>query len=178
LPDQWKESFIVPIHKKGDKADCNNYRGISLLSTSYKILSYIILSRLVPYKDEIIGDRQCGFRCNRSTTEQIFCIHQILAKKWEYNETVRQLFIDLKKAYDSVKREVLYNILIEFGVPKCVKMCLNETYSKVRVGKHLSDSFPIRNGLKQGCGLSPLLYIFALKYVCVLYRRFRKTRWD
>jgi hypothetical protein len=62
LPYQWKESIIVPIHKKGDKADCNNYhRGISSLSTSYKILSNILLSRLSPYIDEIIGDQQCGF---------------------------------------------------------------------------------------------------------------------
>jgi hypothetical protein len=60
LPDQWKESIIVPIHKKGDKADCNNYREISLLST-YKILLSIFLSRLSPYVDEIIGDHQCGF---------------------------------------------------------------------------------------------------------------------
>jgi hypothetical protein len=72
LSDQWKESIIVLIHKEGDKTDCNNYRGISLLSTSYKMLSNILLSRLVPYKDEIIGDHQCGFRCNRSTTDQIF----------------------------------------------------------------------------------------------------------
>jgi purine nucleoside phosphorylase len=59
---------------------------------------------------------------------QIFCIHQILEKKWEYNETVHQLFIDFKKAYDPVRREVLYNIIIEFGVPmksfRLIKMCL------------------------------------------------------
>jgi hypothetical protein len=67
---------------------------------------------------------------------------------------VHQLFIDFKKAYDSVRREVLYNILIEFGVPmklvRLIKMCLNETYSKVGIGKHLSNSFLIQNGLKQG----------------------------
>ena len=61
-----------------------------------------------------------------------------LRKKWEHNEAVHQLFIDFKKAYDSVRREVLYNILIEFGVPKkqvmLIKMCLTETYSRVRVG--------------------------------------------
>jgi hypothetical protein len=73
LPDQWKESIIVPIHKKGDKTDCNYYHGISLLSTSYKMLSNILLPRLSPYIDEIIGDHQCGFRRNRSTTDQIFC---------------------------------------------------------------------------------------------------------
>jgi hypothetical protein len=61
LPDQWKELIIVTIHKRGNKTDCNNYGGISLLSTSYNILSTILLSRLVPYIDEIIGDHQCGF---------------------------------------------------------------------------------------------------------------------
>jgi hypothetical protein len=98
LPEQWKESIIVPIYKKGDKTDCSNYRGISLLSTSYKILSNILLARLTVYVDEIIGDHQCGFRCNQSTTDQIFCIRQILEKKWEYNGTVHQLFIDFSKA--------------------------------------------------------------------------------
>jgi hypothetical protein len=99
LPAQWNESIILPIHKKGDKTDCNNYCGISLLSTSYKILSNI-LSRLNPYIDEIIRDHKCGFRHNRSTTDQIFCIRQILEKKWEYNEIVHHLFIGFKKAYE------------------------------------------------------------------------------
>jgi hypothetical protein len=79
---------------------------------------------------------------------------------------VHQLFIDFKKAYESVRREVLYNILIEFGITKelvrLIKMCLTETYSRVRVGKDLSDRFPIRNDLKQGAALTPLLFKFAL----------------
>jgi hypothetical protein len=81
---------------------------------------------------------------------------------------VHQLFIDFKKAYDSIKREVLYSILLEFCIPKklvrLIKICLNETYSKVRIGKRLSDKFPIQNGLKQGDALSPLLFNFALEY--------------
>ncbi|KAJ4428262.1 hypothetical protein ANN_24279 [Periplaneta americana] len=92
----------------------------------------------------------------------------ILEKKWEYKGTVHQLFIDFKKAYDSVKREVLYNILIEFGIPKklvrLIKMYLSETYSRVRIGQSLSDAFPIHCGLKQGDALSPLLFNFALEY--------------
>jgi hypothetical protein len=118
LPQQWKGSIIVPIHKKGDKTNCNNYRGISILLTAYKILSNILLAKLTPYVNEIFGDHQCGFRRHRSATDQIFYIREILEKKWEYNGTVNQLFIDFKKAYDSVKREVLYNILVEFGIPK------------------------------------------------------------
>jgi hypothetical protein len=81
LHEQWKESNIVPIYKKGDKTDCSNYRGISLLSITYKILSNILLSRLTPYADEIIWEHQCGFRRNRSTTDHIFFIRQILEKK-------------------------------------------------------------------------------------------------
>jgi len=67
LPGEWKESIIIHIHKKGDKTDCNNYGGISLLPTTYKILSNTLLSRLIPYAKEIIGDHQCDFRRNRST---------------------------------------------------------------------------------------------------------------
>jgi hypothetical protein len=120
------------------------------------------------YIDEIIVDHHCGFRHYRSTTDKIFCIHQRLEKKWECDEPVHQIFIDFKKAYDSVRKEVLYNILIEFGVPmklvRLIKMHLNEAYSKVHIGKHFSDSFPIQNGLKQGDALSPMFFNFALEY--------------
>jgi hypothetical protein len=61
LPNQWKESIIVPVHKKGDKTDCNNYRGISLLPTTYKILSNILFSMLSPPIEEITGDHCVGF---------------------------------------------------------------------------------------------------------------------
>jgi len=75
---------------------------------------------------------------------------------------------DFKKAYDSFRREVLYNVLIQFGIPqklvRLIKMCLTETFSRVRVGKNLSDMFPIRSSLKQGDALSPLLFNFALEY--------------
>jgi hypothetical protein len=89
-------------------------------------------------------------------------------KKWEYNEAVYHLFTDFKKIYDSVKMEVLFNILIEFGIPmklvRLIRMCLAVMYSRVRVSKNLSDRFPIRNGLKQGDALSLLLFNFALQY--------------
>jgi hypothetical protein len=164
LLHQWKESIVLPIHKKGDKTDCSNYRGISLLSTSYKILSNILLAWLTPYADEIIGLHQCGFCHNRSANDQIFYNWQIV----EFNGAVHHLFIDFKKAYLSVRREVLYNSLIEFGIPRklvgLIKMCLNETYSTVHISKYQSDKFPIQNGLKHGDALSPLLFNFSLEY--------------
>jgi hypothetical protein len=77
------------------------------------MLSNILLARITPYADKIIGDHQCGFQHNR-LTDQIFYIWQILEKKWEYDGAVHQLFVDSKKANISVRREVLYSILIGF----------------------------------------------------------------
>jgi hypothetical protein len=108
---------------------------------------------------KLLGIISVGF----DATGQLLIIYSAFVKysKKKWNEAVHQLSVDFKKAYDSVRREVLYNILIEFGIPLklvgLIKMCLNETYSRVRVGKHLSDRFPIKNGLKQGDALSPLL---------------------
>ena len=81
----------------------------------------------------------------------------------KYNEVVHQLFIDIKKAYDLLRREGLYSIFIEFGIllklVMVIKMCLSETYNRVWAGKHLSDLFP-----KLGDALSPLLFNFSLEY--------------
>jgi len=81
---------------------------------------------------------------------------------------MHQLFIDFKKAYHSVRREVIYNILTEFGIPRkllrLIKICLNETYSTVWVGKHLSDMFHFKNGLKKEGVLLPLISNYALEY--------------
>jgi hypothetical protein len=91
---------------------------------------------------------------------------------------VYQLFVDFKKANDSGRREVLYNILIEFGVPmkrvfRLIKMCLNETYNKVHIGKYLPDNFPVQNGLKEGDASLPLLFNFALEYAI---KKFQENR--
>ena len=86
----------------------------------------------------------------------------------EDNDALYKLFIDFQKAYDSVRRLVLYNNFNEFGIPMklvgLIHMCLNETYTRDRVGKHVSDTFAAKNGFKQGDVLSPLFFNFALKY--------------
>jgi hypothetical protein len=112
---------------------------------------------LTPYVDKIIGDHQYG-----STADQMFCICQTLQNTWEYSGTIHQLFTDVMKANGSVRREVLYSILAEFGLPLklhgLIEMCLNETYSKVSLGKILPDAYPVQNALL------PLLFNFALEF--------------
>jgi hypothetical protein len=118
---------------------------------------------------KLLGIISVGFDVTDQLLTRFFAfVRYWKEKRREYKEIVHQLFIDFKKVYDSVMKELLYNILVESGVPmKLVglnKMCVNETYSKVLTGKYLSDNFPIQNGLKQGDALSPPLFNFALEY--------------
>jgi len=107
-----------------------------------------------------------------STKYVSFCSYILLSpnylKIYIYSRAVHQLFIVFKKAYDSVSREVLCNILVEFGIAmtlvRLMETCVIETHSRVRVGKHLSDMLRIKNGLKQGDALSSLLFNFAIEY--------------
>jgi hypothetical protein len=113
---------------------------------------------------KLLGIISVGFDIIDQTMIRIFTFVRYWRKKWQYNETVYQLFIDFKKAHDSFRREVLYSILIELVLSmeqtRLTEICLNETYGKIRIGKHLSDNFRIQNDLKQGDVLSPLLFNF------------------
>jgi len=91
-----------------------------------------------------------------------------LEKKWEFDQPVHQLYIDFKKAYDSIKRERMFEILIRLGIPKklvnLVQVCLKDTRSRVKIGNQMSETFNIHNGLKQGDALSHLLFNLVLEY--------------
>jgi hypothetical protein len=84
VPGSWNEGIIIPVHKKGDKTKCNNYRGISLLISAYKVFSRILLNRIISYSEDCLGEYQCGFWKDRSTTEQLSIIGQIIEKRYEY----------------------------------------------------------------------------------------------
>jgi hypothetical protein len=138
IPRQWTEAIICPVWKKGDKAKTENYRGISLLCTTYKVLFRILLNRLSPYVNEIIEEVQTGFRHNKSTTDHIFTLRQILEKNWEYNKDTFCLFVDFNKAYDTIIRDQMWNIMEEYGIPQklinITKQCVNNSRCRIRVG--------------------------------------------
>ena len=106
LPPEWIISVIWPIFKKGDVKECSNYRGISILSTAYKILSIILCKHLKPYLSSIIGPYQCDFRPGKSTVDQMFTLRQNLEKTHEFNIDTHHLLIDFKQAYDSIRSYV------------------------------------------------------------------------
>ena len=169
IPKEWQSAVIVPIHKKKDKACCENYRGISLLNVCYKILSQLINLKLKPYVREIVGEYQAGFMPGKSTTDQIFIMRQIWEKMWEYNREVYTAFIDFSKAYDSINRKHLYNILHDFKVPKklckMVQVCTEKTRAKVRYKGQLSEEFDILTGVRQGDACSPALFNLVMEKI-------------
>jgi sorting nexin-29 len=95
IPQEWEKGLICPIHKKGDPLECQNYRGITLLNTMYKVFSNILYTRLKPYVERITGSYQCGFREGKSTTDQIQALRQILERTQEYKIDTFHLFIRL-----------------------------------------------------------------------------------
>lgn len=147
--------------------DCANYRGITLLNVAYKVFANLLYMRLLPYAESCIGEYQCGFRRDRSTSDQIFSLRQILEKCREYNIDTHHLFIDFKAAYDSVLRGKLWEIMVNFSFPvkliRLTKLTLTNVVSKVRIRNQLSDSFVTGEGLRQGDPLATLLFNIALE---------------
>ena len=117
IPEEWEETIIVPTYKKEDTDRCENYRGLAL-GKVHKILAYIILKKIKPYIEKIIGDYQNGFRDGRSVIDNIPVVKIINEKMWEYNQNAQYLFIDFQKAHDSILRDTLWKCMEKFKIPK------------------------------------------------------------
>jgi len=107
ISEAWKETIIVARHKRGNRDRCENYRGIALGNAAYKILLNIILEKIKPYIEKVMGEYQNGFRDRRSVTDNVYALRIINEKLWEYNQSGQYLFIDFQKAYDSIHRDTL-----------------------------------------------------------------------
>ena len=165
--------FIHCIRK--ERTDVNNYQGISLLPITYKILSQCLLDRAQQQLEEKIGEYQAGFRPNRSCPEQILNLKLILRHQKIYNKNIVCTFVDFKKAYDSIDRESLFQILKEQGLDlktlALIRETLTDTKSKVKFMGEISQPFQIKTGVRQGDGLSPLLFNCVLEKVIKEWRK-------
>jgi hypothetical protein len=119
VPQEFKDALIVHLYKnKGDRRNCNNHRGISLLSIAGKVLAKIIINRLTHNLTEhITPESQCGFRPHRGTADMLFAARQIQEKCMEQKQDLFMVFVDLTKAFDSVGREGLWKLLEKAGCP-------------------------------------------------------------
>ena len=163
VPMDWVNACIVPLYKgKGDKYECRNFRGISLLSVVGKLYGRILINRIREKTESVIDEVQCGFRRGRGCIDQIFIVRQICEKYLAKNKDVYFAFLDLEKAYDRVDRDALWRVLRLYGIGgkllEGVKSLYVNSSACVRVGNEVSECFPVKVGLRQGCVMSPWLF--------------------
>ncbi|KAK3520456.1 hypothetical protein QTP70_024071 [Hemibagrus guttatus] len=163
VPLDWATGVVVPLFKKGDRRVCSNYRGITLLSLPGKVYSRVLERRVRPLVEPRIQEEQCGFQPSRGTLDQLYTLHRVLEGSWEFAQPVHMCFVDLEKAFDRVPRGILWEVLWEYGVRgpllRAVLSLYNRSRSLVRIASCKSDLFPVHVGLRQGCPLSPVLFI-------------------
>ena len=159
VPQAWRDAIIITIYKKGDRTDCGIYRGIYLLSIASKIFARILLNRLSTH---ITPETQCGFRGNRSTIDMIFCLRQLHEKCIEQDRPLYMVFVDFSKAFDTVGRTGLWQLLKKYGCPQKFTTMIEALHTgmmaNVSFGREVSESFRVTNGVKQGCVLAPTLF--------------------
>uniref|UniRef100_A0A8C5HIH4 Reverse transcriptase domain-containing protein n=1 Tax=Gouania willdenowi TaxID=441366 RepID=A0A8C5HIH4_GOUWI len=163
VPLDWQTGVVVPLFKKGDRRVCSNYRGITLLSLPGKVYSGVLERRVRRIVEPRIQEEQCGFRPGRGTVDQLYTLSRVLEGSWEFAQPVHMCFVDLEKAFDRVPRGFLWGVLREYGVSNlligAVRSLYDRSQSLVRIAGSKSKSFPVRVGLRQGCPLSPILFI-------------------
>ena len=169
FPTDWKEGLIVKIPKKGDTSDCNNWRGINLLCLVSKVFNRVILDRLLVKVDSTLRNEQAGFRPNRSCVDQINTIRIIVEQSLEWQSPLYLLFVDYEKAFDSLSRESIWRALRNRGGPEKIVNLIKEGYNhnKCRIlhDGQLSEPFETVSGVRQGCLLSPLLFLIVIDNV-------------
>lgn len=163
IPEEWRVGKICPIYKKGDKKNCSNYRGISILNTCYKIYASILKARLNIIIENMLSESQNGFRKGRSCADCIFSINQIIEKHREHNLPTYMIFVDYEKAFDNVCRNKLWIIMKQKGIPQHLISAIKSLYveNKIVIGtskERKNIAATINKGVRQGCPLSPSLF--------------------
>nr|KAG5711041.1 hypothetical protein BaRGS_013775 [Batillaria attramentaria] len=169
IPTDWKEGHIIKLPKKGDLGNCDNYRGITLLSIPGKIFNRILLERMRDSVDGKLRDNQAGFRRNRSCIDQIATLRIIVEQSLEWNSSLYVNFVDYRKAFDSLHRDTLWQLLRHYGIPPKLSRLIQTSYEGmacqvVHQGK-LSRRFDVKTGVRQGCLLSPFLFLLAIDWI-------------
>ena len=180
VPQQWKHAVITVLHKKGDKKKCGNYRGISLVSQAGKVLLKVVVRKLSAYCEAkgLLPEEQYGFRPDRSITDMMFVICRLQEVGRKAGVSLHMYFVDLQKAYDTVDRTLLWQVLARIGVPPQMIAVVRQFHDGMRACVRLddgvcSDWFEVEEELRQGCVLSPLLFnIFFAAVLNVVLQRF------
>ena len=187
-PDVWKLARVAMIYKGGNKDSKlpSSYRPISLANTIYKIYSSMLQHKLASSVDYLIGPRQFGFRSGRSASEPLFIIRRLIELFERHTAPLYILFLDWAQAVDSVDHAYVESALFRMSVPEPLVRAIMVLYDDctffVQDGDHSSDVFVLQRGIRQGCPLSPYLFIIVLSVLMhdssvSFHRRFSYTPW-
>ena len=169
VPQDMRDAKIITLYKnKGERSDCNNYRGISLLSIIGKVYAQVLLTHLQKLAEHVYLESQCGFRAERSTVDMVFSLCQLQEKCREQQMPLYIAFIDITKAFDLVSRDGLFKALRKIHCPPRLHSLIESFHSNmkgtVQFNGNLSEPFVMCSGVKQGCVLATTLFgiFFAL----------------
>ena len=164
IPESFRKSIIVPIFKKGDVNVVSNYRGLSLLDSIYKLFTGILLDRINDwiFHNNILNEFQAGFRKGYSTVDSLFNLVSIVNINFNQNKKTFAFFVDFTAAFDMIPRNSLFYKLSMLGMSQkmvsFLQLLYNNTKSCIWDGCSLSSYFDVKQGVKQGCLLSPVLF--------------------
>ncbi|XP_078141751.1 uncharacterized protein LOC139917505 [Centroberyx gerrardi] len=168
IPEDWAKVLIAKIPKKGNLQNCNNWRGITLLSIPSKVFCKVLLGRIDMTIDTKLRQEQAGFRKGRGCTDQIFTLRNIIEQCMEWNNPLHINFINFQKAFDSLHRDTLWKIVQSYGIPPkmtaLTRMFYHQFECSVIVNGNLTEWFPVEFGVRQGCIISPILFLIAIDW--------------
>ena len=168
-PQEWTTAHIVAIPKSSGATRKEEHRGISLMSRCAKLFNRVLLSRLQPILDPFLRYEQNGFRPNRGTATQILALRRIIEEVNIHQTDLVCVFVDFQRAFDSVSRAAIPNILRSYNVPprliSAVMAMHSNTTAAVVTQDGLSDFFSSSSGVLQGDSLAPFLFILVLDWV-------------
>ena len=161
-PSEYTKAVFVPIPKKGGLQQCTNYRTIALISPASKILLKIIMKRLERKLEEEINQTQAGFRQNRGTRDQIFNLRMLIENCRQTNINLHMCFINYSKTFDCVGHremiEALKQMNCHYKITNLIINLYQEQLAAVRLESGLTDWFPFKRVMRQGCILSPPIF--------------------
>ena len=167
-PDQWSQIDLIPLPKSGDLSDTSNYRGISLSSIVAKAVNKMILNRIQPKLDQHLIPNQNGFRPGRSTTTHILALRTLIKGVKSHNKKAIILYVDFKKAFDSVHRGKMMKILKAYSIPIQLRNAIRKLYENTKAvisPDGDTEYFDIKAGVLQGDTLAPYLFTIVLDFV-------------
>ena len=163
FPTQWKKSFVFPIHKKGSKLEISNYRGISSLCATSKLLELIVLDFLTHNRQNYIDDTQHGFVKHRSTTTNLLWYSSFLTRTLQERKQVDAIYTDLSAAFDKLDHQIAVAKLERLGFSGSLLNWLSSYLTgrvmTVKIGDELSQPYNINSGVPQGSHLGPFIFL-------------------